>query len=163
MAQLLCRRAGGVEEDAALAGAASPDSVAVSTLHIPRRVIIVALVRMRAQDTTGYLKSRSIFNHLLTKTKFLLDRDSWGFIINQPGLQSMFTAGFACSLIARCGIVTISYCQGSKMVIPAWSAASMSEKLVLNDLVPQVPKCDHTGCNWAVCLAVMAIGFSILL
>lgn len=73
MAQLLCRHVGGVEEDSVLVRAASPDFAAVSTLHIPRRIIIMVLVRMRAQDTTGYLKSRSIFNHLLTKMEFLLD------------------------------------------------------------------------------------------
>lgn len=87
MAQLLCRHIGGVEEDSVLVGAASPDFAAVSTLHIPRRIIIMVLVRMRAQDTTGYLKSRSIFNHLLTKMEFLLDWASQGFIINQPGLH----------------------------------------------------------------------------
>ena len=87
MAQLLCRHVGGVEEDAALVGAASPDFAAVRALHIPRRMILMVLVRMRAQDTVGYLKSRSIFNHLLTKMEFLLDWDSWDFIINQPGLH----------------------------------------------------------------------------
>lgn len=87
MAQLLCRHVGGVEEDAALVGTVSPDFAAVSRLHITRRIIIMVLVRTRAQDTIGYLKSRSIFNHLLTKTEFLLDWASRGFIINQPGLH----------------------------------------------------------------------------
>lgn len=63
MAQLLCRHVGGVEEDAALVRAVSPDIAAVSTLHVSRRMIIMVLVRTRAQDTVGYLKSRSIFNH----------------------------------------------------------------------------------------------------
>lgn len=76
-----------MEEDAALVGAASPDVVAVSTLCIPRRIIIMGLVRRAAQDTVGYLQSRAIFNHLLTKMEFLLDWASWGFIINQPGLH----------------------------------------------------------------------------
>lgn len=87
MAQLLCRHIGGVEEDAALLGAASPDVVAVSTLCILKRIIIMGLVRRVAQDTIGYLQSRAIFNHLLTKMEFLLGRASWGFIINQPGLH----------------------------------------------------------------------------
>lgn len=43
MAQLLCRHVGGVEEDAVLVGAASPDFAAVSTLHIPRRMIMMVL------------------------------------------------------------------------------------------------------------------------
>lgn len=76
-----------MEEDAALVGAASPDIVAVSTLCIPRRIIIMGLVRRAAQDTLGYVKSRAILNHLLTKIGFLLDWASWGFIINQPGLH----------------------------------------------------------------------------
>lgn len=42
---------------------------------------------MRAQDTVGYLKMGSIFNHLLTKMEFLLGWDSQGFIINWPGLH----------------------------------------------------------------------------
>lgn len=87
MAQLLCRRVGGMEEDTALVGAALPDFAAVSTLRIPRKIITVVLVRMRAQDTVGYLKSRSIFNHLLTKMEFLLVWASRGFIINRPGLH----------------------------------------------------------------------------
>lgn len=82
MAQLLCRHVGGVEEDTALVGAVSPDLAAVSTLRIPRRMIRMVLVRTRAQDTVGYLKSRSIFNHLLTKTEFLLDCAGHGFVIN---------------------------------------------------------------------------------
>lgn len=45
MAQLLCRHVGGVEEDAVLVGAASPDFAAVSTLRIPRRMIIMVLQR----------------------------------------------------------------------------------------------------------------------
>lgn len=60
-----------------LVGAASPDVVAVSTLCIPSRIIIMGLVRRAAQDTVGYLKSRAIFNHLLTKMGFLLDWASW--------------------------------------------------------------------------------------
>lgn len=87
MAQLLCRHVGGTEEDAALVGAESPHFAVVSTLHIPRRIIIMVLLRMRAQDTVGYLKSRSIFNHLLTKMEFLLDWAGQGFIINRPGLH----------------------------------------------------------------------------
>lgn len=70
-----------------MVGATWPDFAAVSTLCIPRRVLIMVLVRMRAQDTVGYLKSRSIFKHLLTKMEFLLDWASQGFIINQPGLH----------------------------------------------------------------------------
>lgn len=64
MAELLCRRVGGVEEeeeDAALAGAVSPDVAAVGTLHIPRRMIIMVLVRRRAQDTVGCLKRQVYF------------------------------------------------------------------------------------------------------
>lgn len=55
------------------AGGRCTDLAAVSTLCIPRRIITMVLVRTRAQDTAGYLKSRSIFNHLLTKMEFLLD------------------------------------------------------------------------------------------
>lgn len=82
MAQLLCRHVGGVEEDAVRL-----EWHRQTLRHIPRRIIIMVLVRTRAQDTVGYLKSRSIFNHLLTKMEFLLDWASWAFIINRPGLH----------------------------------------------------------------------------
>lgn len=48
-------------------------------------MIITVLARTRAQYTVGYLKTQSIFNHLLTE--FLLDWASQGFIINQSGLH----------------------------------------------------------------------------
>lgn len=64
----------------------------------------------------------------------------------------MFTACFACSLIAKCRIVAICYNQGSKTAIPVRLVASLIEKLVLNDLVWEVPGCDRTSNNQAVFL-----------
>lgn len=64
MAKLLCRRVDEMEEeeeDAALVGAASPDFAAVGMLRIPRRMIIVVLVRSSAQDTVGCLKRQVYF------------------------------------------------------------------------------------------------------
>lgn len=40
------------------AGGHCTDLAALSTLCIPRRIITVVLVRTRAQDTAGYLKSK---------------------------------------------------------------------------------------------------------
>lgn len=102
--------------------------LALSTLCIPRRIITMVLVRTRAQDTAGYLKSRSIFNHLLTKMEFLLD---WALWLTSLGCLLMFTAFFACFLIVKCRIVTISYGQGRKLqYLHAWQHI---EKSVAND------------------------------
>lgn len=63
----------------------------------------------------------------------------------------MFTAYFACSLIVKWRIVTISYGQGRKLqYMHAWQHI---EKLVTNDLVQEVPTCGCTSSTWAVFLS----------
>lgn len=49
------------EDAAALVGVASPDFAAVGMLRIPRRIIIMVLVRSSAQDTVGCLKRQVYF------------------------------------------------------------------------------------------------------
>lgn len=63
----------------------------------------------------------------------------------------MFMAYFACFLIVKCRIVTISYGQGRKLqYLHAWQHI---EKLLVNDLVQEVPTCGHTSGSWAVILS----------